>query len=117
MGLTIDFLNKYLEAYLNEDLSKKNKIARSTINFIDSQISEISDSLQLSESKLQDFRAVNRVTNLSYQGQQALEQMTNIEAQLSTLQIQERYYNYILINFLFDCNSVLLHKIMYISNR
>jgi len=99
IGLTIDFLNNYLQAYLDEDLSKKNKIAKSTINFIDSQISEISDSLSKSESKLKDYRSSNQVTNLSYQGQQALEQMTRIEADRSTLQVQERYYKYTLDYF------------------
>lgn len=99
LRLTIDFLNNYLQAYLNDDLSKKNKIAASTINFIDSQISEISDSLLKSESKLKDFRSNNQVTNLSYQGQQALEQMTRIETEKSTLQVQERYYKYILDYF------------------
>ena len=99
LRLTIDFLNNYLQAYLDDDLSKKNKIAASTINFIDSQISEISDSLLKSESKLKDFRSSNQVTNLSYQGQQALEQMTRIETEKSTLQVQERYYKYILDYF------------------
>jgi capsular exopolysaccharide synthesis family protein len=96
LGLTMDFLNKYLQNYLDDNLSKKNKIAVSTMNFIDSQISEISDSLLKSESKLKDFRSVNQVTNLSYQGQQALEQMTKIESEKSTVQVQQRYYNYIL---------------------
>ena len=99
IDLTIDFLNNYLQAYLDEDLAKKNKIAKSTIKFIDSQISEISDSLTKSESKLKDYRSVNQVTNLSYQGQQALEQMTKIETDKSTLLVQERYYKYILDYF------------------
>jgi tyrosine-protein kinase Etk/Wzc len=99
LSLTIDFLNNYLQAYLNEDLSKKNKIAASTINFIESQISNISDSLSRSESKLKDYRSSNQVTNLSYQGQQALEQMTRIETEKSTLLVQERYYKYILDYF------------------
>jgi tyrosine-protein kinase Etk/Wzc len=96
IDLAIDFLNKYLKTYLDDDLAKKNKIALSTINFIDSQISNISDSLMKSESKLKDFRSSNQVTNLSYQGQQALEEMKQIESERSELQIQERYYNYIL---------------------
>lgn len=94
--LTIDFLNKYLESYLNENLQKKNRIALNTINFIESQISEISDSLVISESKLRDYRSTYQVTDLSYQGQQALQQMTQIENERSTLQVQERYYNYVL---------------------
>jgi tyrosine-protein kinase Etk/Wzc len=99
LELTIDFLNNYLQTYLDDDLSKKNKIALNTVNFIDSQISEISDSLLQSESKLKDFRSANQVTDLSYQGQQALQEMTRIEADLSNLQVQERYYNYILDYF------------------
>lgn len=94
--LTIDFLNKFIQSYLDENLDKKNKVANNTIDFIDSQISEISDSLTLSESKLRDYRSANQVTDLSYQGQQALEQMRQIENERSMLQVQERYYNYIL---------------------
>lgn len=94
--LTIDFLNNFIQSYLDDNLSKKNKIALNTINFIDSQISEISDSLTISETKLRDYRSVNQVTDLSYQGQQALAAMREIENERSTLQVQERYYNYIL---------------------
>jgi len=96
LGLTIDFLNRFVETYLDENLSKKNRIAVNTINFIESQISEISDSLVVSQSKLRDYRSAYQVTDLSYQGQQALQQMTQIENERSTLQIQERYYNYVL---------------------
>ncbi len=98
-NLTIDFLNKYLQAYLDDNLSKKNNFAVSTINFIESQLSEISDSLLISESKLKDYRSANQVMDLSYQGRQALEQMTKIESERSSLQVQERYYNYILDYF------------------
>ena len=97
--LTIDFLNKYLQEYLDENLAKKNKIALNTINFIDLQLSEISDSLVVSESELRDYRSTYQVTDLSYQGQQALQQMTAIENERSTLQVQERYYNYVLDYF------------------
>jgi len=98
-ALTIDFLNKYIQSYLDENLSKKNKIAVNTINFIESQISEISDSLSKSETELRDYRSSNQVTDLSYQGQQALEKMTQIENDRSMLKVQERYYNYIIDYF------------------
>jgi capsular exopolysaccharide synthesis family protein len=96
IDMTIDFLNKFLQTYLDENLLKKNKISINTISFIDAQISEISDSLMISESKLKDYRSANQVMDLSYQGQQALQQMTAIETERSTLQAQGRYYNYVL---------------------
>jgi len=97
--LTIDFLNKYLQTYLDDNLGKKNKISLNTVNFIDSQLSEISDSLVMSESRLKDYRSAHQVMDLSYQGQRAFEQMTQIETDRTNLQIQERYYNYILDYF------------------
>ena len=59
----------------------------------------MSDSLLKSESKLKDYRSTNQVTDLSYQGQQALQEMKKIESDLSALQVQEHYYNYILDYF------------------
>jgi capsular exopolysaccharide synthesis family protein len=94
-----DFLNKFVDSYLKENLDKKNKIAISTINFIDNQISEISDSLVISESKLRNFKSVNQVTDLSVQGQRLYDQLSQIETERSNLEVQERYYNYILNYF------------------
>jgi uncharacterized protein involved in exopolysaccharide biosynthesis len=99
INLTVDFLNHYLQAFLNNNLSKKNNIAYNTVNFIDSQLNEISDSLVKSESKLRDYRAVNQVTDLTYQGQQAITQLTEVENDISTLKVQEKYYMYILDYF------------------
>jgi len=96
---TITFLNRYLNGFLEENLAKKNKIAISTVNFIDSQISEISDSLVISESELRNYRSTNQAMDLSFQGQRIYEQLAQIEAERANLQIQERYYNYV-INYL-----------------
>lgn len=95
----LSFLNKYIETYLEENLAKKNKIAFSTINFINSQLSEVSDSLVLSESQLRNYRSDNQVMDLSYQGQQIYGQLTQIEADRSNLEIQERYFNYVINYF------------------
>jgi tyrosine-protein kinase Etk/Wzc len=96
---TIKFLNQYLNSFLDDNLGKKNKIALSTVNFIDSQISEISDSLNISESQLRNYRAANQVMDLSFQGQQTYGQLTQIEAERAALQVQQRYYNYVINYF------------------
>jgi tyrosine-protein kinase Etk/Wzc len=95
----IDFVNTFIDSYLKDNLGKKNKISINTINFIDSQISEISDSLNLSESKLKNYRSANQVMDLSFQGQRIYEQMTLIETERSNLESQKRYYEYV-INYL-----------------
>ena len=94
---SIGFLNTYMNSFLEENLSKKNKIAVNTINFIDGQISEMSDSLTKSESNLRNFRTANQVsTDLSYQGQQIYAQKEQVESQKTDLEAQIRYYNYII---------------------
>ena len=74
-------------------------MALSTVKFIDSQISEISDSLVLSESELRNYKSANQVMDLSFQGQRIYEQMTQIETERAQLQVQERYYNYVINYF------------------
>ena len=96
---TITFLNKYLLSFLDENLDKKNSVARSTVNFIDNQISEISDSLAISESTLKNYKSANQVMDLSFQGQRTYEQIAQIETERANLQVQERYYNYVINYF------------------
>jgi len=93
---SISFLNSYLNTFLEENLAKKNKMALSTVNFINSQISEISDSLMISESALKNYKSDNQVMDLSFQGQRIYEQMQQIETERTNLQVQERYYNYVI---------------------
>jgi len=96
---TITFINRYLNTFLEENLAKKNNAARNTVNFIDNQISDISDSLVRSESTLRNYRSANQVMDLSFQGQRIYEQMTAIEAERANLQVQERYYIYVINYF------------------
>ncbi|MGE5316983.1 MAG: GumC family protein, partial [Chloroflexota bacterium] len=89
-----DFLNTLSNAYLDRNLEKKNRIAINTVKFIDSQISEVSDSLSIAESKLQNFRTTNQVMDLSFQGQKSVEKMGELENQRAVLMVQQKYYDY-----------------------
>jgi tyrosine-protein kinase Etk/Wzc len=93
---SITFLNSYINTFLDQNLAKKNKMAVNTISFIASQISEVSDSLGKSESKLRNYRSANQVTDLSFQGQRTYEQIAQIEQERTNLELQSRYYNYVL---------------------
>lgn len=99
LNLTTDFLNTYVQTFLDNNLQKKNKMSASAVSFIDDQISGISDSLSVSETRLRDYRSANRVMDLSYQGQRAFEQMSQVENDRMQLDIQERYYTSILEYF------------------
>jgi len=96
---TITFLNRYLNSFLEDNLAKKNNMASKTVGFIDSQITDMADSLVRSESALKNYRSANQVMDLSFQGQRVYEQMTEIDNERANLQVQERYYNYVINYF------------------
>jgi capsular exopolysaccharide synthesis family protein len=90
-----DFLNNHTSIYLGKSLDKKNNTALSTINFIDSQISDVADSLSFAESKLKNFRTSQGVMDLSFQGQQIFEQLNRLENERAALNVQKKYYEYL----------------------
>ncbi len=94
-AMLIDFLNKLTEIFLENSLDKKNQEAVRTITFIDDQLIGISDSLLITENKLQEFRSRNRVMNLSSQGQAIINQAMDLENEKARIEIEANYYNYL----------------------
>lgn len=90
-----DFLNTLISSYMDQNLDKKNKTALSTVDFIDSQISSIADSLSLAEDKLRSFRTSYQVMDMSYQGQQVFEKLNELESEKALINTQKRYYSFL----------------------
>ncbi len=95
MHKAADFLNMLTTAYLQRSLEKKNQIATNTINFIDDQLLGISDSLQMAEMNLQQFRTTNEVMNLDFQSQQVFTMMRDLEERKAELIVKNEYYLYL----------------------
>ena len=91
----VDFLNKLAEVFLAVSLDKKNIEAVRRIQFIDDQLIGISDSLSITENKLQQFRSSNRVMDLSAQGQAIIQQVTILENERARLNLESNYYDYL----------------------
>ncbi|HEY4651510.1 MAG TPA: Wzz/FepE/Etk N-terminal domain-containing protein, partial [Pontibacter sp.] len=66
----IDFLNQHIQTYINNSLKEKNITAVNTINFIDAQLQEISDSLFFVENRLEKFKQGNPGITISEEGSQ-----------------------------------------------
>jgi len=94
-AMDIEFLDKLTGIFLNNSLEKKNQEAVRTIQFIDDQLIGISDSLVITENKLEQFRSRNRVMNLSAQGQVIIDQAMSLENEKARLGIEANYYNYL----------------------
>jgi tyrosine-protein kinase Etk/Wzc len=89
------FLDTHLKMYLQRTLDKKNLFAINTIEFIDRQLSSISDSLGKREQDLQDFRRNNEVVNLSFQAEQLFERAKELENARAELKLRNDYFSYI----------------------
>lgn len=90
-----DFLNSHIESFQHISLDKKNMEAQRRIQFIDDQLVGISDSLLMTENKLQQFRSSHRVMDLSAQGQSIIGQVTLLENESARLNLEANYYDYL----------------------
>jgi tyrosine-protein kinase Etk/Wzc len=78
----IDFLNGLISKYIDNNLEKKNYLAKKTIEHLDYQLADISQSLGSSEQELQNIRRSSSVMNID-------EKAGNIYNQLQTAQTQK----------------------------
>lgn len=90
-----EFLNKLTEVFQSMSLERKNYEANRRIQFIDDQLVGISDSLILTETRLQQFRSANRVMDLSAQGQAIISQVMLLENERARLDLEANYYDYL----------------------
>ncbi|MDZ7846880.1 MAG: GNVR domain-containing protein [Owenweeksia sp.] len=81
--------------YLQLGLETKNEIAQNTLQFISSELVSIEDSLNRVESVLQRFRTENKIVNLSSEGKEVYERLSQLEQQYSLQKTKARYYNYL----------------------
>ena len=89
------FLDKLVEAFINQNLEKKNQEAKRTIEFIEAQLNNVSDSLSLTETQLQEFRSRNMIMDVSAQAQQIIDQAVVLENEKARLTLEGNYYAYL----------------------
>ncbi len=90
-----DYLNKLMEVYIRRGLEEKNQIAANTVNFIDKQLFNMTDSLRRAEQSLQDFRTTNNVLDISREGNMLFERVRALQSDQSSIELKGRYYAYI----------------------
>jgi len=95
----IQFLNGLTQEYIRADLAKKNHIAQSTIDYINNQLDMISDSLDVAEEKLQEFRTEFQVHNLDSKAEQIFAQLQTLQSEKAALTVKNRYYESIKEHF------------------
>jgi tyrosine-protein kinase Etk/Wzc len=92
----IDILDGITDVYAKQNLEKKNYLASITIEYIDKQIGEISDSLNKTEKTLQQFKSSNQLINGTDQASGIAVQYRELGNQRAILMAQKKYFEYIL---------------------
>jgi|WetSurMetagenome_2_1015567.scaffolds.fasta_scaffold00109_8 tyrosine-protein kinase Etk/Wzc len=91
----IDIVNELMNVYSEQNLERKNHTASITIDYIEKQLSEIADSLSLTEENLQRFRSSNQLLNISDQASNISTQYRDLQNQLDELVTRKKYYDYV----------------------
>jgi tyrosine-protein kinase Etk/Wzc len=91
----IDIVNELMKVYSDQNLGRKNHIATITIDYIEKQLNEISDSLSTTEDNLQKFRSSNQLLNITDQATGISAQYMDLQNQLAVLVTRKRYYDYV----------------------
>ena len=90
-----DFINELAQVYINKDLDRKNRKAESTVDYIESQISDVSSSLRSAGNTLERYRSNNKIVDLDFQGQQMYETLSNLRDEKASIKVQQKYYQQI----------------------
>jgi tyrosine-protein kinase Etk/Wzc len=87
-----DYLNTLMEVFLDMELEEKNRMARNTVEFIDSQIAGVQDTLSYFENNLQSFRSSNRTYDIASESNTVFQQITTLEAELARERLNKDYF-------------------------
>lgn len=88
----IEYINELMEQYIEYGMKQKNLTSENTIQFIDLQLMDIVDTLEVTGNQLTNFRTENRVYNLDESASMVLERLVELDSDQSMAQMQLDYY-------------------------
>lgn len=91
----MDFINMLNYEFIADNLERKNLEANRTIDFIDSQLQSISDSLAISNENIRKFRRENNIVDVNSYVSGLLAQSAEYEKKKMELDLKEAYFDYL----------------------
>ncbi|MEO6731756.1 MAG: polysaccharide biosynthesis tyrosine autokinase [Ferruginibacter sp.] len=83
-----DILNELLKVYNHAAILDKNILAANTLKFVNDRLSYVVNELDSVEGRLQNFKARNKITNISEQGKIYLETVAVNDQKISDINMQ-----------------------------
>lgn len=88
-----DFVNMLCKIYIDQTFEEKNHMNVATIEFVNSQISSIADSLSIAERRREAFQQSNNTLSLTNDAQYLYERTNELEVQRAEAATQRAYYD------------------------
>ncbi len=79
----LDFLNKLVEVYLENDIEEKNKAAATTQTFLDRQLSSITHDLEQIETNRERYKVSKGIIDLQSESKLVMESIKDVDVQRS----------------------------------
>lgn len=114
----VDYLNNLMDLYIRAGLEWKSRAADNTIDFIQAQLGFISDSLNLAENSMENFRMNNRFVDLTMEGTLVLQRLEKYESERNMLNLQLQYYKYLreYLNSRDDSETIISPSVMGVTD-
>ena len=92
----LDFINAYLEAIVNFDVKEKRSFSEKSIQFIDNQLAENTDSLQIIEGAIKQFKYNQVPIDPTLESNQLYSNIRELEQEKANIVLSNQYYTYLL---------------------
>jgi len=100
----VEFLNELINVYIESKMNLQNEAQRRSLDFINTQLSGISDSLEIASSKFTNFRSQNKIIDLGTEGKLVMDNLKEIESEKVKSQMQLDYFKD-LLKYLTNAND------------
>jgi tyrosine-protein kinase Etk/Wzc len=91
-----DFLNELIKGHIASKMNLQSEAQRRSLDFINTQLSGISDSLNIASSKFTDFKSKNQIVDLGAEGKLVMDNLQSIEKEKAQNQMQLDYFENLL---------------------
>jgi len=88
-----EFTDALAQAYIQQNIEKKTKEATQRLDFIDKQLKFITENLNSSAIKLEDFKKTSNTVDLSSKAKSTIERLGGYETQLMEISMQQEMLN------------------------
>ncbi len=89
------FVDELMQVYAQRNFEQKKNLTGTSIDYIEEQLNDISNSLKTTENQLQSFRSSNQLIDYNEQASNLYAQLMDLENQLAELETKKRYYDYV----------------------